>query len=88
MDIEEAIKHFEAQAQCNYKPTREAAELAIVALRTQQTLLDRSMWEGCETCSTKHCWACKNSLCGGNELPCSTCDMGRNFERRKENDQT
>ena len=35
MTIEEAIKHFEAQAQCNYKPFREAAELAIAALRTQ-----------------------------------------------------
>lgn len=35
MTIEEAIKHFEAQAQSNYKPFREAAELAIAALRTQ-----------------------------------------------------
>lgn len=30
-----AIKHFEAQAQSNYKPFREAGELAVAALRTQ-----------------------------------------------------
>lgn len=36
MTIEEAIKHFESQAQCNYAPAREAAQMAIAALRSQQ----------------------------------------------------
>lgn len=53
MTREEAIKHFEAQAQCNYRPFREAAELAVTALRAQQepVKLDRSRWEGCNACS-------------------------------------
>ena len=32
MTREEAIKHFEAWAQCNYTPTRDAALLALSAL--------------------------------------------------------
>ncbi len=36
MTREEAIKHLEAQAQCNYIPTREAAQMAIASLRAQQ----------------------------------------------------
>jgi hypothetical protein len=33
MTREEAIKHFEAWAQCNYAPTRDAALMALSALR-------------------------------------------------------
>jgi hypothetical protein len=33
MTREEAIKHFEAWAQCNYAPTRDAALMALTALR-------------------------------------------------------
>lgn len=33
MTREEAIKHFEAWAQCNYTPTRDAALMALTALR-------------------------------------------------------
>lgn len=36
MTIEEAIKHFEAQAQCKYEPTRQAAQMAVSALRARQ----------------------------------------------------
>lgn len=52
MNIEEAIRHFEAQAQCYYPPTRKAAELAIAALRSQQSSakLDRNRWKGCQYC--------------------------------------
>lgn len=80
MTIEEAIKKFEAWAECKYEPTRQAAMMAISALRAQQTPLDRSRWEGCETCGTKHCWACKNVLCLEEENPCSACNMGSEFE--------
>lgn len=51
MTREEAIKKFEAWAECKYEPTRQAALMAISALRAQQTPLDRSRWEGCEFCS-------------------------------------
>lgn len=52
MTRDEAIIHFEAQAKCNYAPTREAAKIAIAALCAQQTpaKLDRSRWEGCTLC--------------------------------------
>ena len=36
MTREEAIKILEAWAKCSYKPTHDAAELAISALRAQQ----------------------------------------------------
>ena len=36
MTTGEAIKIFEAWAQCNYKPTHDAAVMAISALRAQQ----------------------------------------------------
>lgn len=50
MTREEAIRHFESQAQCGYAPTREAAQMAIAVLRARQEPLDRSRWEGCECC--------------------------------------
>lgn len=53
MTVEEAIKHFEAQEQCNYRPTKEAAELAISVLRAKHNTekLDRSRWEKCWRCN-------------------------------------
>ena len=36
MKIEEAIKIFEDWAKCNYEPTKQAAQLALVALRSMQ----------------------------------------------------
>lgn len=38
MTTGEAIKIFETWAQCNYKPTHDAAVMAISALRAQQEL--------------------------------------------------
>lgn len=52
MTREEAIKHFEAQAQCNYRPFSEVAKMAVFALRAQQTPLNRSRWEGCDWCNS------------------------------------
>ena len=34
MKIEEAIKIFEDWAKCNYEPTKQAAQLALTALRS------------------------------------------------------
>ena len=67
MTGEEAIKHFEAQAQCNYRPFRGAAELAVTALRAQQkpVKLDRSRWEGCMGCGLpgyRYCPHCGRPL--------------------------
>lgn len=45
MTREEAIKKFESFSECKYEPTRQAALMAISALRAQQTPLDRSRWE-------------------------------------------
>lgn len=52
MTREEAIKILSSWAKCKYKPTHDAAELAIAALRALQApaKLDRSRWEGCEYC--------------------------------------
>lgn len=50
MTIEEAIKKFESFSECKYEPTRQAALMAISALRAQQTPLDRRRWEGCDCC--------------------------------------
>ena len=36
MKIEEAIKIFEDWAKCNYEPTKQAAQLALTALRSMQ----------------------------------------------------
>lgn len=36
MTTEEAIKIFEAWAECKYRPTHDAAVLALSALRAQQ----------------------------------------------------
>lgn len=46
MTIEEAIRHFEVWAACNYKQTREAAKLAIEALRSKKEAENtgRSEW--------------------------------------------
>ena len=48
MTIDEAIKHFEEVAQCNYKPTRESAELALTALHAQQEAEKNE--NGCKYC--------------------------------------
>lgn len=52
MTNEEAIKILSAWAKCNYKPTRDTAELAISAIHSRQTpaKLDRSRWEECPDC--------------------------------------
>lgn len=69
MTIEEAIKIFESWVECNYKPTQDAAVLAIAVLRAQQerekaerqTAL-RTEWETPESCPNcmEHlalCWS-------------------------------
>lgn len=59
MKIEEAIKIFEDWAKCNYAPTKQAAQLALTALRSMPEAgeppihIDRSKWESCEFCNGK-----------------------------------
>lgn len=48
MTREEAIKIFKEWAQCNYQPTREAAQLAIAAL---SHLTQEQVWKGCSWCN-------------------------------------
>ena len=46
MTREEAIKHFEAWAQCNYAPTRDAALMALSALRPVSREQVEKVWRG------------------------------------------
>ena len=46
MTREEAIKHFEAWAQCNYAPTRDAALMALSALRPVSREQVEKVWGG------------------------------------------
>ena len=46
MTREEAIKHFEAWAQCNYAPTRDAALMALSALRPVSREQVEKVWKG------------------------------------------
>lgn len=76
MTREEAIKHFESQAQCNYRPFSEAAKMAVSALRAQQepVKLDRSRWEGCVVCNGCGVGGSNELLCGGVEAKyCPLC---------------
>lgn len=50
MTWEEAIKHFEAWAQCNYAPTREAALMALAALTPPTQEQMERVWPGCDFC--------------------------------------
>lgn len=65
----EAIKIFESWAECKYEPTRQAAELAVAALRAQQTTtkLDRSRWEWCVVCNRCGVSGSNKLLCNGAE---------------------
>ena len=56
MTREEAIKHFEAWAQCNYAPTRDAALMALSALRPVSREQVEKMWTGCEKCRDQANW--------------------------------
>lgn len=53
MTREEAIIIFEAWAKCNYEPTRQAAQMAISALRSATREQVEKSWAGCEYCE-KH----------------------------------
>lgn len=50
MTREEAIRIFEEWAKCNYKPTREAAQLAIAALTPPTQEQMERVWPGCDKC--------------------------------------
>ena len=50
MTREEAIKHFEAWAQCNYAPTRDAALMALSALRPVSREQVEKVFPGCPAC--------------------------------------
>lgn len=80
MAIEEAIKKFEAWAECKYEPTRQAALMAISALRAQETKLDRSRWEGCTHCDDGCCCTCKYSVTRPTFSPCRECDIGSMYD--------
>ena len=82
MKIEEAIKIFEDWAKCNYEPTKQAAQLALTALRSMQEAgepfhIDRSKWEYCLTCRDLRylpyevCAGIK--MLGGSEIGASFC---------------
>lgn len=66
MTREEAIKHFEAWAQCNYAPTRDAALMALSALRPVSREQVEKVWGG-EWKSTGAI-SCKCSKCNRLEL--------------------
>lgn len=67
MTKEEAIRHFEEQAKCNYAPTREAVQMAVAALRAQPAKLDRNRREGCVVCNRCGVNGSNKLLCGGVE---------------------
>lgn len=50
MTQEEAIKIFEGWAQCNYAPTKEAAWMALSALRPVSREQADKAWKGCDIC--------------------------------------
>ena len=65
MTREEAIKHFEAWAQCNYAPTRDAALMALSALRpVSREQVERMRGEWISTGAI----SCKCSKCNKLEL--------------------
>ena len=53
MTREEAIKHFDAWAQCNYANTRDAALMALSALRPVSREQVKRAWPGCDYCHMK-----------------------------------
>ena len=74
MKIEEAIKIFEDWAKCNYEPTKQAAQLALTALRSmpeaRETFhIDRNEWKPCVDCRIK----CRNCVVRGKEK-CARCE--------------
>lgn len=51
MTQEEAIKIFEGWAQCNYAPTKEAAQMALTALRPVSRERVEKVWSPCNFCT-------------------------------------
>lgn len=83
MTVEEAIKHYEEVAtgeteqgkcpECAADHKRLAEWLReLVALRAQQTQLDRSRWKGCKECIPLWCGTCVRYDHRSTGDPCTT----------------
>lgn len=82
MTIEDAIRILSPNSKSRlvravdgFLPTQKvltALEIAISALRAQQTPLDRSRWEGCQECTPQSCGTCLRYDNRNTGDPCTT----------------